>query len=92
MRRFLSHLLSLDYRVRDACPDKLRKDDWYHFTNLAVIAHNVHYSHHHRSVDDMILLDWNDRCCLHPEVDKFINAPASMLGIETSKSIYVLVC
>lgn len=28
LRRFLSQALSLDYYVRDACPDKFRKDDW----------------------------------------------------------------
>lgn len=87
LRRFLSHLLSLDYGLRRQCPDKLLKEDWLHFNRLGKIAFKTFVSHHRATKKTTILLDWSDKCCWHPDIDRYITKPARTMGISTSKLI-----
>ena len=90
LRRFLSHCLSLDYDLRKSCPDRLRREDWYHFVWLSKLSCDVHKAHHPATATRSILLNWSDSCCHHAEIERYIKKPAEALGIETSKSTAAL--
>ena len=56
LRRFLSYCLAVDYGLEETCPDKLRKDDWYHFTRLSLLCYTQHRSS--PSAQAPIMFDW----------------------------------
>lgn len=88
LRRFLSVLLSIDYQLFHACPDRLRRDDWCHFMRLSRIAHEVFYSVRPKLPSQVLIIheDWSDERHFHLEIDKYIKCPARALGIDTSTS------
>lgn len=82
LRRFLSHILSMSYNLDAQCPDRLRKEDWIHYLRLIKLAFEAYNSHHPTSRSSSIVLDWSDECCGHPDVDRWIKAPALALGLR----------